>query len=110
MPTSSVTKFRSPTGNLVCQFVPDAASSTGTAYVECQSRNDRATMRIDYYGAKKKWYAASGRSVAGSVLAYGSSRSFDGFTCTSRWAGMTCRATVAGGGFSLSAKSWGWVG
>jgi hypothetical protein len=96
-------QFRTPSGKILCAYI----TFEGTREIRCDLLflNDRAA----FIGLTGKGRIAKVTDVAGQprsrVLAYGTSRRFGAFTCTSRRSGLTCRNRRTGHGFTVSTQS-----
>ncbi|HEU5213867.1 MAG TPA: DUF6636 domain-containing protein [Gaiellaceae bacterium] len=115
-PSLTTKTFRTPSKNIACAYYP--ASSTGRAVFRCDllsGLQPRPTRHCDVHwtGASMGPRGKAGPTCAGDTvydrraptLAYGSTWSYGGITCTSRSTGLTCR-NRDGHGFFLSRRSW----
>jgi hypothetical protein len=118
-------QFRTPSGNIVCQYLP-ASEAFPRAFLECVIKSKlrpapprRSCQEGGYAGDRVNLYATGRVSVpscAGDygaylyvdvarVLGYGKTWSAGGFSCTSAITGLTCR-NKSGHGFFLSREHW----
>lgn len=113
-PAKDVLKFfRTPSGNIGCLYSKSAGSRP---FLRCDMREvahpkpKPASCEFDYgqsFGVSTKGRAHglcvsdSAMDPGASVLAYGRTRSFGPFTCTSRTSGLRCVAP-SGHGFKLA--------
>ena len=91
------------TGTSSCETVPAAYCrfETPGGGVYCWTPNDGFTLRLDSSGARRvRTDEGNNRGLAPSsytLLPSGSSRSSDGYTCTSRAPGLTCTSPSGAG-------------
>ncbi|MGZ8695623.1 MAG: DUF6636 domain-containing protein [Gaiellaceae bacterium] len=108
--------FRTPSKNISCAYYP--ASVSGTAVFRCDllsglKPRPRTKCEVDGTGASMGPRGRAGPTCAGDtvydprapVLAYGSTWTLAGLSCTSKQTGLTCR-NRDGHGFFLSRASW----
>ena len=98
---AKVVDFQTPSKRIVCAY----ATGTGEpAFIRCDLRflNDRAVILEAGRRARKVKVTDAVGDPSSPVLAYGRSRSFGRFTCTSRTTGLTCRDRRSGHGFEVS--------
>ncbi len=108
--------FRTPSKNISCAYYP--ASITGTAVFRCDlfsglRPKPKRRCDVDWTGASMGLRGRAGPTCAGDtvydphapILAYGSTWSLAGLSCSSRATGLTCR-NRDGHGFFLSRASW----
>jgi hypothetical protein len=114
-----------PTGNIHCLYVPGPPAHLlcdihHAAYNQREQDGCMARAGLDWHGwelakARKGQPVCSGGILYNSnenvpryrKLAYGKTWTYRGFTCTSRFTGLTCRAGVHG--LFISRASWrGW--
>jgi hypothetical protein len=117
---------RTPSKNISCFYIPRQSTTQGSllcgikqaAYTGAlQARCTAPPTGLDWHGF---WLTQTGKGevlCAGGImhrpqdtpklvtLAYGSTWRYRGFTCTSRFTGLTCINT-AGHGLFLSRESW----
>jgi len=120
-----VNAFKTPSGNIVCEYppgkeqVPAIVCGIESGLKPPPSRSAPACEHLDYVG-NRVFLTATGHarpiSCAGDagpfafldsawVLKYSKSWRGDGFVCTSRTSGLTCR-NRRGHGFFLSRAHW----
>jgi hypothetical protein len=99
--TAKVVDFQTPSKRIVCAYVTGVGER---AFVRCDLRflNDRAAVLEAGRKARKVKVTDAVGDPRSPVLAYGKSRSFGRFTCTSRTTGLTCRDRRSGHGFEVS--------
>src|SRR4051794_196272 len=87
---AKVVDFQTPSKRIVCIYATGAGER---AFVRCDLRflNDRAVVLESGRKARKVKVTDAVGDPSSPVLAYGKSRSFGVFTCTSRTTGLTCR-------------------
>ncbi len=108
--------FRTPSKNISCAYYP--ASVSGTAVFRCDllsglKPRPRTKCDVDWTGASMGLRGRAGPTCAGDtvydqrapILAYGSTWSLAGLSCSSQQVGLTCR-NRDGHGFFLSRQSW----
>jgi len=95
--------FRSPTGNLGCQFYSDVDVSR---QVRCEWKggNDRALVLDETRKGKRIKITDTVFDPKAKVLAYGKSTTFGRLKCTSRESGITCKSLRSNHGFSVSVQ------
>jgi len=116
-------KFRTPTGNIVCQFAFGDGPSKDS--VECGIKSglvgvhpvasckfgDPQTDRVELDGLRKAFRVTCAGDPGpflpplGPVLPYGKTLHRGDFLCASAFTGLTCRSH-AGHGFFLSRQRW----
>jgi hypothetical protein len=98
---AKVVDFQTPSKRIVCAYVTGIGER---AFVRCDLRflNDRAVVLEAGRKARKVKVTDAVGGPHSPVLAYGRSRTFGRFTCTSRTAGLTCRDRRTDHGFEVS--------
>ena len=111
--------FRTPSGNIGCQYWPADSAAGLAASLRCDIRSGlrpepSAVCELDWVGVELSAKGRGHAMCAGDTafvptmraLAYGKSwRAPTGITCTSRTEGLTCRNRL-GHGFFLSRERW----
>ena len=114
--------FRSPSGNIRCDYNPHGLTSRGfTPVVRCGLDHADYSMQLQDRCSAGDWHGftltpagrpllycpggASGDRVAFTTLAYGASWQRGPFTCSSRSVGVTC-SNRAGHGLFLSRQAY----
>jgi hypothetical protein len=99
---ASYRDFRSPSGKLGCAFYSDAETPP---LVRCDWRgsDDQAVQLGEHGKARLRHVTDSVMNPNAKVLRYGRSTRFHALRCKSRRTGITCRSTVSGHGFTVSA-------
>ena len=85
-----VSDFRTPKKAAYC----GTGHGPGAAQLVCWTPNDGFTVRMSRRGKPKKRYLAANRGYydyVGQVLGFGETWRSEGFRCTSRRTGLTCR-------------------
>lgn len=95
--------FQSPSGKIGCAFYSDAETPR---FVRCDwaGGNDRAVVVGETGRGKRKKATDTVRDPNAKTLAYGRTTKFGALRCTSRRAGITCRSTRSGHGFTVSVE------
>ena len=100
--------FNTPSGKIVCAYIhyPELKPPLGPA-IRCDLLflNDRAVYLGTSGKAQKVHVTDAVGDPRAKKLAYGTSRRFGRFTCTSRTTGLTCRNRNNGHGFTVSRES-----
>jgi hypothetical protein len=98
---AKIVDFQTPSKRIVCMY---ATGIGERAFIRCDLRflNDRAVILEAGRGARKVKVTDAVGEPGSPVLAYGKSRTFGRFTCTSRTTGLTCRDRSSGHGFEVS--------
>jgi hypothetical protein len=100
--------FNTPSGKIACAYIhyPELEPPLGPA-IRCDLLflNDRAVFLGTSGKARKIHVTDAVGNPRAKKLAYGTSKSFGRFTCTSRTTGLTCRNRNNGHGFSVSRES-----
>jgi hypothetical protein len=93
--------FKSPSGNITCVI-----STSDGGFAQCELRNmpHDGGFAVDRQGRVDRYDVAYYDDLASRrfVLRYGRSAQLDGFRCTSRVTGMTCRSLENRHGFTIS--------
>jgi hypothetical protein len=95
--------FRSPTGKLGCAFYSDAETPPAVR-CEWSGGNDRAITLAETGKAKRVKITDTVIDSKARALAYGKTTTFRKLRCTSREAGISCRSTRSGHGFTVSVQ------
>jgi hypothetical protein len=100
--------FNTPSGKISCAYIhyPELEPPAGPA-IRCDLLflNDRAVYLGTSGKARKIHVTDAVGNPRAMKLAYGTSKSFGRFTCTSRRTGLTCRSRRNGHGFTVSRES-----
>jgi hypothetical protein len=92
--------FKSPSGNITCVMSTDDPPP----FAQCELRSKHRGYFVPYRG-RVSFYDVDpfdDLKERRTVLRYGRSLRLSRFVCTSRFAGMRCRNTVSGHGFTIS--------
>ncbi|WP_028061871.1 DUF6636 domain-containing protein [Candidatus Solirubrobacter pratensis] len=95
--------FRSPTGKLGCAFYSDAETPPAVR-CEWSGGDDRAITLAETGKAKRVKITDTVMDSKARALAYGKTTTFRKLRCTSREAGISCRSTRSGHGFTVSVQ------
>ena len=96
--------FRTPSGKILCAYF-EPFDEAPQIRCDLLFLNDRAAIvRSSGKGRIVKVTDAAGNPRS-RALAYGTSRRFGAYTCTSRRSGLTCRNRRTGHGFTVSRQS-----
>ena len=96
--------FRAPSGQILCAYF---TPFEGALQIRCDLLflNDRAAvLRPSGKGRLTRVTDVAGNPRS-RTLAYGTSRTFGIYTCTSRRSGLTCKVRRTGHGFTVSRQS-----
>jgi uncharacterized protein DUF6636 len=117
---------RTPTGNIVCFYVPERPTTHGNLlcnvkvaeYARVAQAKCMARAGLDWHGFELPWRGAGELECAGGILydvgrdhpvphtlAYGARWRYRGFTCVSRRTGLAC-TNGRGHGLILSRQEW----
>jgi hypothetical protein len=117
---------RTPTGNIVCFYVPQRPTTHGNLlcevkvsdYARVAQAKCMARAGLDWHGFELPWKGRGDLSCTGGILydagrdhpaphmlAYGTRWRYRGFTCISRRTGLTC-VNRGGHGLILSRQEW----
>jgi hypothetical protein len=98
---AKIVDFQTPSKRIVCMYATGIGSR---AFIRCDLRflNDRAVVLEAGRRARKVKVTDAAGGPSSPVLAYGKSRTFGRFVCTSRTTGLTCRDRPSGHGFEVS--------
>ena len=102
--TAKRTEFQMPSRNIVCVY---SSSGQPGAFIRCDvlSLNDVGfTLERRKRAKRIRITDTAGDTTKARVLAYGTSRRFGPFRCTSRRTGLTCMSRTSGHGFTLSRR------
>jgi hypothetical protein len=98
------TTFRTPSGKILCAYF-DPFDEAPQIRCDLLFLNDRAAILKRSGKARIVKVTDVAGHPRSRVLAYGTSRRFGVYTCTSRRTGLTCRNRGTGHGFTVSTQS-----
>jgi hypothetical protein len=98
------TTFRTPSGKILCLYF-DPPGEAPQIRCDLLFLNDRAAVLKRSGKARLVKVTDAAGHPRSRAIAYGTSRRFGVYTCTSRRSGLTCRNRSTGHGFTVSRES-----
>ena len=98
------TTFRTPSGKILCLYF-DPPEEAPQIRCDLLFLNDRAAILRSSGKARIIKVTDAAGHPRSRAIAYGTSRRFGIYTCTSRRSGLTCRNRRSGHGFTVSRES-----